>query len=125
MKIISNQLDLTNEDALKVFEENGFEDVDLSIYCMSKKFTGYGHYSLSVEVQKNDGSYDTINLSRTTTHMSIVDEWNEDESYFENGNSCWFDSANHVMRYVLDFIIGYEPNTELLNEWVKGEELEN
>ena len=46
MNVISNQLDLTSEDALKVFEENGFENIDVSIYYMSKKFTGYGHVFL-------------------------------------------------------------------------------
>ena len=125
MKVISNQNDLTSEDALNVFESNTdliiFEnkgiEIDISVSGIYKKFTGFGHYKLSVELQKNDGSYDSITLSRTTTNMSIVDEW-VDETYFENEDS-WFDSPNHLMKHVFDYVI--ENNTDEIIDWLKRE----
>lgn len=111
----SYQIDLTNKNVEEILIENDIlDDEDLAVVnSLSKKFTGYGHYEISAHIT-ND-SHDSIDLKAIITDMSIVDEWNEDDCYFENEES-WFENAKAVMNRAFEIIV--QNNIEELNEFI-------
>lgn len=109
----SYQTNLTDENIEKILIENDILKNNLTIESLSKKFTGYGHYEISVYI--TDNSHNSIDLKVITTDMSIIDEWNKDDCYFENEES-WFESGEAVMNRAFEIIV--QNNIEELNEFI-------
>ena len=118
---ISNHFDLSNDSVERILSENGFEQKNLSVMALGYRKTGYGHWELECEIANQDDWTENIILKRTTTNSNLIDDWGEDEMYFEDDNSGhWYDSNSEVMEAAFDFILSSEANQEELNEFLNS-----
>lgn len=118
MKALSYVRDLTNESIEKILTEYGFVDQEcILIHSLNYRFKSSGHWELSCDISTmSDG---LITLSVTTTDSMLIDDWNEDECYFEQeNNGHWFESNEHVMSTAFEYIIKDTRNTDLLAEYL-------
>ncbi len=121
MKSTSYHSDLSNEAVERILSENGFEESGLIVNDLSYRKTGYGHWKLEANIIRTADLYDNLYLNVTTTNSSLIDDWNEDECYFQDDNSGhWFDSNGKVMEAALDYIISSEANQELISEFINA-----
>lgn len=119
---ISNHFDLSNESVERILSENGFKEMGLSVNALGYKKTGYGHWLLSCEIADQNDWTNSIVLSRTTTNSNLIDDWGEDEVYFQSENSGkWYESNSDVMNCAFDFIISNESNQEQLRKFLNQE----
>jgi hypothetical protein len=122
---ISNHNGLTSESVEKILSENGFESKNLSVNALGYRKTGYGHWKLTCEIANQDNWRENVDLSVTTTDSNLIDDWGEDEQYFQDDNSGhWFSSNQEVMERAFDYILRSESNQETLAEWLLNKENE-
>jgi len=111
---------LSDESAERILAENGFENAGLIINSIQKQFAGSGHYKLSVQIMEH-GVYDDLWLDKVTTNMNLIDDWGEDEMYFEGDNTGhWFDSHDEVIEAAFEEIMRSEHNQESLRDWIES-----
>jgi hypothetical protein len=118
-KSISNQTALSSESAERILSENGFELANFSVSNMCYRFKGYGHWTLECEIADQDNWKENVILKRTTTNSNLIDDWGEEESYFQDENSGhWYNSNEEVFEAAFDFILSSEENREKLSEFL-------
>jgi hypothetical protein len=118
-KSISNQINLSNESAERILSENGFELANFSVNNICYRFEGYGHWTLECEIADQDNWKENVILKRTTTNSNLIDDWGEEESYFQDENSGhWYNSNEEVFEAAFDFILSSEENREKLSEFL-------
>ena len=115
MGSISYQEDLTNENAERILDENGYADFNLSINNLRYRKVGHGHFELSCSIHINP--IEGITLSTVTTNTQLIDEWGEEPEYFE-GNS-YYNSNEDVMNSAFELILWSEHNQDKLDKFLK------
>ena len=113
--ITSFQEDLSNENVTQLFIDNNIDVKEgMYVHSLCRSFESSGHYDLSVNIEY-DGKEATF--TATTTNMSVIDDWAEDDCYFESDdNGHYYDNNEQVFAAALDHILTYR--SEEINEWL-------
>jgi hypothetical protein len=78
------------------------------ITIQAPRFQSAGHYKLEI-IDNDFNSY-----SCTTTNMSIPDDWNESDDYYEDDNSGhWYNSHEEVEQAII-YEISRKNNLEVI-----------
>ena len=120
MNIYRNHIDgISDKEVERIFSENAF-DHNLAIHHLSYSRTGYGHYQLKLLISDLNNYCDDLILTVTTTNSMLIDDWGEDEQYFQDENSGhWYDSNQEVLSTAIDSIISNEANQEEFRNWIE------